>query len=279
MKQQILLLLCFFLFSIGANSQTIPSYVPTNGLVAYWPFNGNANDESGNGNHGTVNGATLTSDRNGVAGKAYSFDGISKIQTLSAGPSGTGISLSFWYQSSSAAQMQLISYGSKNWGRYFGAYLNHYSSQTVGPCYGPSLTNAGTLVNKNNSIMPDINKWHHAVIIIPNNASDLNSVIFYLDGQLLTGTCSFANYGAPSPNIDNGNPIIFGGGWYSGVPYNDFTGKLDEICFYNRALTQTEITALYNGPTYTINASSGSNGSITPSGITTLNATATQRYT
>jgi hypothetical protein len=33
----------------------VPSYVPTNGLVGWWPFNGNANDESGNGNNGTVN--------------------------------------------------------------------------------------------------------------------------------------------------------------------------------------------------------------------------------
>ena len=53
----------------------IPSYVPTNGLVGYWPFNGNANDESGNGNNGTVNGAILTTDRNGNANSAYNFDG------------------------------------------------------------------------------------------------------------------------------------------------------------------------------------------------------------
>jgi len=39
----------------------VPSYVPTNGLVGWWPFNGNANDESGNGNNGTVNGATVDS--------------------------------------------------------------------------------------------------------------------------------------------------------------------------------------------------------------------------
>ena len=45
------------------------------GLVAYYPFNGNANDESGNGNNGEVNGATLAEDRFGGAGKAYSFDG------------------------------------------------------------------------------------------------------------------------------------------------------------------------------------------------------------
>jgi hypothetical protein len=65
-------------------AQTVPSYVPTNGLVGWWPFSGNANDESGNGNNGTVNGATLSSDRFGNSGKAYSFDGTSFIEILNS---------------------------------------------------------------------------------------------------------------------------------------------------------------------------------------------------
>ncbi|MFM8685494.1 MAG: hypothetical protein ACKODJ_02965, partial [Bacteroidota bacterium] len=52
-----------------------------NGLVGYWPFIGNANDESGNGNHGIVNGATLTSDRFGNQNSAYDFDGNDFIST------------------------------------------------------------------------------------------------------------------------------------------------------------------------------------------------------
>ena len=47
------------------------------GLVAYYPFNGNANDESGNGNHAIINGATLTYDRFGNPDNAYSFNGVS----------------------------------------------------------------------------------------------------------------------------------------------------------------------------------------------------------
>jgi hypothetical protein len=71
--------LCFFVVSSLHNllNAQIPSYVPRDGLVGWWPFNGNANDESGNGNHGTVNGATLTEDRFGNLNSAYSFDGIS----------------------------------------------------------------------------------------------------------------------------------------------------------------------------------------------------------
>jgi hypothetical protein len=51
----------------------------SDGLIAYYPFNGNANDESGNGHHGTVYGATLTQDRCGNADSAYSFDGNDRI--------------------------------------------------------------------------------------------------------------------------------------------------------------------------------------------------------
>ncbi len=70
MKQLLLLPLLFItVISFGQ----VPNYVPTNGLVGYWPFNGNANDESGNGNNGTNNGATLTADRFGNANSAYGF--------------------------------------------------------------------------------------------------------------------------------------------------------------------------------------------------------------
>ena len=61
----------------GASTQ-LPANLQQ-GLVAYYPFNGNANDESGNGNNGTVNGATLASDRFGNVGSAYSFDGVSDL--------------------------------------------------------------------------------------------------------------------------------------------------------------------------------------------------------
>ena len=59
--------LCFFfVMSIALLGMVKNSMADlNNGLVAYYPFNGNANDASGNGNNGTVNGATLTTDRFG----------------------------------------------------------------------------------------------------------------------------------------------------------------------------------------------------------------------
>ena len=67
---------------IGGLSGVFAQINLDSGLVAHYPFNGNANDESGNGNDGTVNGATLTTDRFGNANKAYSFDGVSNSENM-----------------------------------------------------------------------------------------------------------------------------------------------------------------------------------------------------
>ena len=72
-----------------------PKYDFAEGLVAYYPFNGNAKDESGNGNDGEVKGAALAADRHGEDGKAYSFDGknnsikVSDHADLQLGSTGT----------------------------------------------------------------------------------------------------------------------------------------------------------------------------------------------
>ena len=69
------------------------------GLAAYYPYNGNANDESGNGNHGTVFGASLTTDRSGNADSAYSFDGVNDYIDIGKDASlkmTDGLSISAW---------------------------------------------------------------------------------------------------------------------------------------------------------------------------------------
>ena len=55
------------------------------GLVGWWKFSGDATDSSGNGNDGTVNGATLTTDRHGQANRAYSFDGVNDYISMTIG--------------------------------------------------------------------------------------------------------------------------------------------------------------------------------------------------
>ena len=75
-------LIAALLLAASSAFAQVPSYVPTNGLVGWWPFNGNANDESGNGNNGTVNGASLTIDRFGNNNSAFYFNGINNYISL-----------------------------------------------------------------------------------------------------------------------------------------------------------------------------------------------------
>ena len=78
----------------------------TNGLVAYYPFNGNANDAGGNGNNGFVVGATLCPDRFGNTNSAYSFHGVSQYIVFSSPPliQTDNLSLSAWINPASINQ-------------------------------------------------------------------------------------------------------------------------------------------------------------------------------
>ena len=109
MKKQLLTFLLLGLTTLSAFSQ-----VPTNGLVGYWPFNGNANDESGNGNNGTVNGAAFTNDRFGNINNAYNFNGTSDyIRCLNAGPLGNPtVTVSFWVKTNYTQTSEVINWGS-----------------------------------------------------------------------------------------------------------------------------------------------------------------------
>jgi hypothetical protein len=76
MRNTIFSLSLFISFS-GALLAQVPTIVPTGNLEAWWSFDGNANDLSGNANNFTNNGsASLTADRNGTVNSAYDFNGI-----------------------------------------------------------------------------------------------------------------------------------------------------------------------------------------------------------
>ena len=82
MKRFLLTLISTIFVVTLTKAQDLPSYIPSDGLVVYYPFNGNANDASGNGNNGTVSGATLTANKDGDVNSAYSFDGDGDIITI-----------------------------------------------------------------------------------------------------------------------------------------------------------------------------------------------------
>ncbi len=235
MKKQILTIV-LAITTLTAFAQ-VPSYVPTNGLVGYWPFNGNANDESGNGNNGTVNGATLTSDRNGVANKAYSFDGTDDriiINLINNFPNSTTISV--WYKSTSQNGGPFVHIGQDNGGS------PHCNGFGIGKG-GSSLNNPGNdLISGysgvgyyDSNVSGAFGQWNHVILTKTNNI--LN---FYLNGTLVS-TINTSNVISPTN-------FVFFGSTSSGFS-TMYNGLLDDIAIYNKILNQQEITDLYNSCT------------------------------
>ena len=124
------LVIIFSFFISGITIAQIPNYVPTNGLVGWWPFNGNANDESGNGNNGTVNGATLTTDRFGVANKAYSFDGVNDyIHGIVNNANLSDLTFSAWVNTPNTSGGAFVHLGSDNGSPYCnGVSMGNFSA-------------------------------------------------------------------------------------------------------------------------------------------------------
>jgi len=222
---------------------------PRNGLVGWWPFNGNANDESGNGNHGTVYGATLTTDRFGNQNGAYLSNSNSTNSitgSCSNFPSGNSPrTISIWYNASglgSGCCKGLFGYGGGGCGR--GLILN-FENQDVGAGKFEIQGHCQAFRQVMNYPLPANNFWHNVLI-----SYDANSILrFYFNGQLsYTSTPVSLNTNVNSKIFNLiGQVSPDGNSPYFDVNWTPFNGKLDDIGIWNRALTQQEITNLYNG--------------------------------
>ena len=231
----------------------VPSYVPTNGLVGWWGFNGNSLDGSGNGNHGTVNGATLTTDRFGNQDGAYRFSlAGNRITTQSLGISGNNQrSVSVWVSqelsNTGNNQWVFFSYGGGGSGNGFG--INIFPSNIPNQANRIGVDIQGSYVVYNPMISQNI--WHHVVCTYsPVWGNYVTNCKIYLDGNLLT---SVAGLYFPNTLLNTliSSPVLFGNP--NSNLEEQFRGKLDDIGFWNRVLTQQEITNLYNSqlPTQT----------------------------
>ena len=224
-----------FLIVPFALTAQLPSYLPTNGLVAWYPFNGNANDESGNGNNGVVNGAVLTSDRFGLNEKAYNFNG-SSISIENAGIAAFGLSsftVAAWFKTNEETAGDLIRYDNCASGACWGLRLGYDSPGFVQGLEASVSRNANFVTS--NSTYND-NSWHNVIYI--RDVSSMKNKI-YIDGSFITES-DFININ----NIDStGNPLLIGvcGGWY-----DFYKGDIDDICFWNRSLNDNEISSLFN---------------------------------
>jgi hypothetical protein len=212
-------------------AQNVPNYVPTNGLVGWWPFNGNANDESGNGNNGVINGASLTSDRFGNNNNAFMLDGINDFIEVPDNNSldiSGDISLSVWINPESIGDYRIIDKVTVNFG---GAYGVDFSGLTTNDI------DRLRYLNGSEQSLPfglDTNENFHIVVTY-----DQINLKYYINGQL--------NNSIPKTGLanNNNNPLRFGAN--SLLNGNWFHGKLDDIGIWNRALSQQEVSELYNG--------------------------------
>jgi hypothetical protein len=243
MKMKNLLMTVFAVLGVtAATIAQVPNYVPTDGLVGWWPFNGNANDESGNGNDGMVNGAILTTDRFSNINNAYSFDGVNDLITIVTSTHPTGnvdITYSLWiYSLNNSVNKSLLNVGDNGITNKRSAIGNEI---TGGISY---IAQANDIAS---SYFSPLNQWHN---IIVTKAGE--SVNFFLDGMLF-------NFGTitSGQNITN-TRIVFGSNGTNWGGGEFFSGKLDDIGIWNRALTQQEISNLYNA------VSCANNTAITP---------------
>ncbi len=224
---------------IGLCGQIVGSEALTNGLVAYYPFNGNANDESGSGNDGVIYGATLTTDRFGRSDAAFRFSGTNSFIQIPASPILDGLSalsISAWLKLDPRQPVP-----SENWciaEKYDRSAYLLWSLQTTHSTN--ALFEDGFAIAYDDFTAAETSlasgRYHHVV------ATDQNGVVsIFLDGLLI-------HKGTGGAGIRPGNhaAITIGArAAYFPLIALGLHGDIDDVRIYDRALSASEVVQLY----------------------------------
>ncbi|OMQ12191.1 leucine-rich repeat domain-containing protein [[Flexibacter] sp. ATCC 35103] len=242
MKTKLLLLLLLGIFSVSAQTTNVPTYVPKDGLLAYFPFNGNATDVTGSGSTTTPKDVTLTSDRFGISNAAYSFNGTSsniEANIVDYPLKGGSRSLTGWFKAtdiitSKESDFCLVSFGNQTDANYW--FKISFSKNG----YLNIQLDSKTFQSPENYFN---NQWTFYAMVFND---DTNTFSLYINNVLkLSGTADL---------YTNGFNTLFRIG--KNKSNNYFEGTIDDIGVWNRVLTQEEITNLYNAknqkPFYTL---------------------------
>jgi hypothetical protein len=219
----------------------LPSYLPEDGLVAWWPFCGNAHDESGNLYHGVVDGAQLTADRYGYLSSAYYFDGVDDqivIDNLCADMPEDAISISVWVKSHHAKTQSLFQLANNSQTNRVLVHMHWQNPKNTYWDYGNIFDNGRLHCDVDSS---KLNVWEHYVFV---GETSSNKLEIYMNGNLV---CS--KYNAKATFMQTITDFWIGGG---AVPGNIafFSGIIDDFGIWNRVLSQNEIIGLYNAEPY-----------------------------
>ena len=201
------------------------SPVPQNGLVAWYPFNGNVNDESGNNNNGTIVGSVpYINDRNGSPNSAIQ-GGSGYITTTNFFQFKRNETFSF-------SAWVLLSSGASSSGRLISTESNegHFRIGKVGN--NVVIFQFGDYVS---SPQIDQSSWNHLVYVYDNRNESI-----YLNGVLVV-----TNSDQSTEVLNYTNPFTIGA--KASSAYDKWPDKMDDIAVWNRALTATEILKIYQG--------------------------------
>ena len=204
--------------------------IPTDSLKMYLPFNGSAVDESGNGNNGTVHGAILTQDRFGNENSAFEFDGIDdyiSISSIVELPDAFTISTWVYINDFNIGNSIISSYpGAGNDGYEFLAGTDNNSHPKI------HINGSEILTASEDDLVEDV--WYHLVAIYDG----VSNAKIYVNADLVSSDDGFSN-----GQQNTVEPFI---GRSINSLNNFFSGKIDDVRVYNRALDSTEVSTIYD---------------------------------
>ena len=209
----------------------------TNGLVAYYPFNGNANDASGHNHNGTVYNATLATDRYDIANSAYNFNGANTRIEIGDHPDFhvSNLSVSAWLNLNVTNAEPFQSFVSKSVGAgTFNSYVTYYDNGASR--LGGFVSSGG--FDENVTVPYALSgQWFHYVFTYEDVS---NTMKIYANGSLIaTGSTSV------TLGYDN-SPLTIGCEYQDNQLMFFVNCKIDDVGIYNRVLTQAEIDTLAN---------------------------------
>ena len=233
---------------------TITPTTLTNGLVAYYPFTGNANDLSGNGNNGTVHGATLTTDRFGNANSAYSFDGVSNyigLPVLTALQNISQFTFSIWINTNYVFTSDPTGSGAGFFDQWTTTVVTTPPNVGAGIGVGNSANHAygisleGNASETTSANFIPVSTWGNLILVYDGTQTNVNlRVAVYLNGVF---QAYIGDSGVPASIGPYANETVIGAAVGPFPNLNTtisyfYQGKLDDLRLYNRVLTQAEIT-------------------------------------
>lgn len=209
--------------------------MPLDGVVVYLPFDGNALDQSGNGNDAIVDGATLTEDRHGNTDAAYFFNGEDNLMTIADDPMlhMSSVSLLLWatFLDQPTNQRNFISKPVGNWTS--DSYVFWYQVNGISGHIG-NIEGAGYFSHY--EWVPELETWYFLAYTY-DETSQMQTL--YIDGENVV-----SDYTEPSIGWDD-HPVMIGAESDIEETVYWHYGKIDDILIYNRALTAQEIADLY----------------------------------